>query len=321
MVSVIVPVYNGAESIRAALESLLLQDHEDFDIIVVDDCSTDCSLDIVESIQDERISVLSNPINRGLADSLNRAIATCSSEIIIRQDQDDISHPARVGEQVKYLKEHPHVVLVGTWASIQTRDADGRWHTVGNHRHPMKDSELRWRLLWSNPFVHSSVAFRKSAFDEVGGYAITGSFSVPEDYGLWSRLAQVGCVANIGIELVTYRQSSTGMSHTMRDAIREGVKRIGSCNYARMSGERDRSAEWGRIIEYVNGFAILPLSIAQASKSFTLLCHSAFMVNKTFSPKTTWQAAVLFCRSLIRSLADSIRKIWSPRCDSEEKVK
>jgi len=235
-VSVVLPVYNGAEHLREAIDSILQQTHPDFELVIVDDASSDDSLAIARGYEDSRIRILALDQNGGLAVALNAGIDSAIAPVIARQDQDDISDPRRLERQLALLEREPHTVLVGTFARIISRGADGSWSVTGHHRHPVSDEELRLRLLWNNPFVHSSVAFRREVFVRAGGYGTDPELSWPEDYDLWSRMSAHGDLANIPEELLTYRQTAGGMSDANRERIRDGVVRIAVTNLAAASG-------------------------------------------------------------------------------------
>jgi len=235
-VSVVLPVYNGAEHLRASIDSILGQSHADFELVIVDDASSDGSLDIARGYPDPRIRVLPLEHNLGLAGALNAGIEFARAPIIARQDQDDIADPRRLERQMALLAHEPRTVLVGSFAAIIGTDEHGAWQVIGHHRHPVSDEEIRLRLLWNNPFVHSSVLFRREAFTKAGGYGTDPVLNWPEDYDLWSRMSAHGDLANIPEELVTYRQTAGGMSDAHRERIRDGVVRIATANLAAASG-------------------------------------------------------------------------------------
>lgn len=236
LVSVVLPVHNGEGWLADAIGSVLAQTFDDLELVIVDDASTDRSLEVVSSFTDPRISILRLTENVGLATALNRGIDQARAGLIARHDQDDISAPDRIQRQVSRLQAEADLVLVGTWATIVRPTPRGDWEVVGHHRHPVTDSQLRLRLLWNNPFVHSSVVFRRAAFEAAGGYGADPVDNWPEDYDLWSRMMDQGRLANVATELVTYRETPGGMSDSYRDRIAEGVVRIASRNLGRASG-------------------------------------------------------------------------------------
>ncbi|MDP2014378.1 MAG: glycosyltransferase, partial [Actinomycetota bacterium] len=191
---------------------------------------------IAQGYEDSRIRILALDHNVGLAAALNAGIEYALAPIIARQDQDDVSDPRRLERQLALLEREPRTVLIGSFAAIITMNEQGAWQVTGSHKHPVSDEELRLRLLWNNPFVHSSVVFRREAFIRAGGYGTDPELSWPEDYDLWSRMSAHGDLANVPEELLTYRQTAGGMSQAHRDRIRDGVIRIAAANLASASG-------------------------------------------------------------------------------------
>jgi glycosyltransferase involved in cell wall biosynthesis len=107
--SVVMSVFNGEPYLREAVDSVLNQTFEDFEFVIVDDCSTDASVKTLESYDDPRIVRLYNPANLGLPRSLNRGLSICRGDIIARQDQDDVSLPSRFNDQLQHLARHPEI--------------------------------------------------------------------------------------------------------------------------------------------------------------------------------------------------------------------
>jgi GT2 family glycosyltransferase len=205
-ISVILPVFNAARFLGDSIRSVLDQTFLDFELIIINDGSTDASADIISRFSDPRIISLSQP-NMGLAATLNKGVSMARGELIARQDNDDISLPLRLQSQFVRMIREPSLVLLGTAATIidEAGKPTGRYHD-----HPTEPAELKYRLLFDNPFVHSSVIFRKPAFLKAGGYSTDeGIF---EDYELWTKLADTGRVANLEGRLLQYREVSTGMS-------------------------------------------------------------------------------------------------------------
>ncbi len=188
-ISVILSVYNGEKYLGEAIESILNQTFTDFEFLIVNDGSTDSSLNIIQSYQDERIRVINNEQNIGLTKSLNKAIRQARGEYIARQDADDISLPNRFEEQIKYFEKHPEVALLG--ASTYSIDNNGT--TIGKRvalsKPTIKD------LLKRNCFSHGSVMFSKGVIAKLGGY--NESITYSQDYELWLRIAKYYEVGNL----------------------------------------------------------------------------------------------------------------------------
>ena len=205
LISVILPVYNGEKYIFEAIQSILKQTYSNFELIVVNDGSKDRSGEVILGIKDPRI-VYHFKTNSGLADSLNFGIANSKGYYIARQDQDDISLPTRFEKQVTFLEKNRNVVLLGTRARVfKDNSAEYKYHN-----HPTEPYDLKFDLLFDNPFVHSSVMFRKEDFIKVNNYNTDRKFY--EDYELWSRFAGIGDVANLREVLVDYRHHDQGLS-------------------------------------------------------------------------------------------------------------
>lgn len=203
--SVILPVYNGGAYLAASIQCILDQTFTDFELIIIDDGSTDKSGDVIRGFSDDRIRVITQ-VNQGLARTLNTGIAAAQAPLIARQDQDDISLSDRFAKQIAFLRTHPEIQLLGTWATI----TDQSGNAINVHEHPTDDEEIRFQLLFDNPFVHASVMFTRSLFDTVGGY--DPDPAVFEDFDLWSRMVRHTRTANLPEHLVLYREVSTSIS-------------------------------------------------------------------------------------------------------------
>ena len=208
-VSVILPVYNAQSYLRESIDSILNQSFSDFELIIINDGSTDGSLEIIKSYSDDRI-VLINQDNAGLPISLNRAIQIAKGQFLARQDADDISQPSRLEEQVTYLLSHPECGLLGSWADILVENA----LTDRGLHHPHLNGDIQIKLLFFNCFVHSSVMIRKSALEKSGLYPEDPSKFPPEDYDLWLRIAKYHEVANIPKSLLQYRELPNSISRS-----------------------------------------------------------------------------------------------------------
>lgn len=227
LVSVLLPVYNGAPWLRETLDSMLLQTLTDFEIIAINDGSKDDSLTVLQSYNDPRIRVV-DQVNQGLAATLNTAIALARGRYFARQDQDDLSMPQRLARQVEFMNSHPDIGVVGTWAEII--DTDGT--AIGIHKHPEHSAALAEFLLWNNPFVHSSLMFRRTVFETVGGYSTDRNRQPPEDYELLSRVARIWKTANIPEVLHRYREVRGSMSRVSSRPFETKVVMLSAENWA-----------------------------------------------------------------------------------------
>lgn len=199
LLSIIMPVYNGAAFIGQSVESLLAQTFTNFELLVVDDGSTDESIPIVEAFNDIRIRVIRNDKNRGIVFSRNRGLGEAKGRYIAPFDADDLAHPHKFEKQIRFLEHHPDYGMVGSWA--RHIDAAGQ---------PMKS---RWKLsarpeeipalmLFRAYFIQSSVVFRREAIPD-GGY--TEGFEIGEDYKMYFEVAQKHKTWNLPEYLISYR--------------------------------------------------------------------------------------------------------------------
>jgi glycosyltransferase involved in cell wall biosynthesis len=208
-ISVILAVYNGDRFVEEALASVLGQTFGDFELLVVDDGSTDETPRILSGLDDPRVRVLRNPENLGLARSLNRGLAEARGELIARQDADDVSERDRFARQVRFLGARPEVAMVG----CEYRQIDPNGEVVGRVRLPRDHVALMWALHFHCPFVHSGVLWRREPVAaEVGAY--DEGFGTAMDYEMWHRIAARFAVANLPVPLVRYRVGPHSMTST-----------------------------------------------------------------------------------------------------------
>jgi len=201
-ISVVMSVYNGEKHLRESIESILNQTFTDFEFIIVNDGSTDNSLEIIKSYDDERIKIINNEENIGLTKSLNKAIKQARGVYIARQDADDISLSNRLELQFKFLEKHPEVALLGTGIYVIDENGDEIEKRI-MHPNPKRS------LLKGNRFIHGSVMFRKSVIDELGAYNETLRYS--QDYELWLRLSKEYAVRNLTVPLYKLRMHKSSI--------------------------------------------------------------------------------------------------------------
>lgn len=200
LVSVLLSVYNGAATLPLCLASVADQTWKDFEVIVVDDGSSDPSGELVRAWQEaqpyRRIRLIQHSVNRGLARSLNDALAVATGKYVARLDADDWWTPTKLAQQMDFLHKNTEHELVGCWY-INVR-------STGNHlvQLPLTDAEIRQAIFWRNPFGHSCVVMRKVILDQVGGY--NERLRWGQDRDLWFRLLPHTKLANLN-EVLCYR--------------------------------------------------------------------------------------------------------------------
>ncbi|GAB6007522.1 glycosyltransferase family 2 protein [Dysgonomonas reticulitermitis] len=226
-VSILMPVYNAEQYLAQAIDSILNQTFKDWELIIINDGSTDSSETIISRYKDNRIYYYKNPENLKLIKTLNKGIDYCHGKYIARMDADDFSFPERLEYQVEFLDNNHDYVMCGTNAIV----IDGNFNKTGKIRNLPDDNLLQVNLLFSPPFIHPSVMIRrevlqKNRYDE--------DYKHVEDYELWCRVARQGKVANLQKDLLAYRWHDTNVSvlnnqlqEEMKDRIiREQLKRL-----------------------------------------------------------------------------------------------
>lgn len=206
MVSILMSVYNGERFVRQAVESLLAQTYRDFELLIVDDASTDGTHEILEELteHDRRIRILTNSNNLGLTKSLNVALRQAQGDLIARMDADDIALPTRLEKQIAFLEGHPDIDVVGT--AYEWIDEDG--HAIGRPNVITDPNDIHRTLPRTNPLLHSSVVMRRPALDRASGY--DESYRRAQDYDLWLRLSRTSRMANLP-EILMQKRLLSGM--------------------------------------------------------------------------------------------------------------
>ncbi|KKN79321.1 hypothetical protein LCGC14_0341030 [marine sediment metagenome] len=198
--SVIIVTYNRSEELKKCIKSVLAQSYLDYELIIVDDCSTDSTEDAVKEFTDKRIQYVKGAKNSS-GSFVPRQVGqkVSSGKYIAVLDDDDFwLEKDKLKLQVEYLEKHPKCVLVGT--NAVGIDSNGK--VVLHVNYPHDDSEIRDRMLFRNLFYHSSVVYRRDAYLSCGGYQVlqNGHYgSYANEYDLWLRMGLVGGLANLPI--------------------------------------------------------------------------------------------------------------------------
>lgn len=211
--------YNRASYIKEAIESVCVQTYENWELIILDDGSTDTTKDIVSAINDPRVRYIQNKDNKGLMIRRSESIRYTEGTYITILDSDDIwTDPTKLETQVAFLEEKRDCVLVGTFIT-RINDAGT---IIGQTTYEVTDSAIRNKLLLQNQFAHSSVLMRKDAVATVGGYR---PLPFAEDYDLFLRLGKIGQLANISKYMTAYRVHNKGVS-TQRRLMARAIQEI-----------------------------------------------------------------------------------------------
>lgn len=195
-ISVIMPVFNGQAYLASSISSILHQTWQHWELIIIDDGSTDSSVDIINRQTDSRIRLVQNQRRKGVAGALNTGLDLATGKYIARMDADDISHPERLTRQLTFLEDNPDISICGCWVNYF-----GTTHGLWSY--PLNDENAKAKLLFSPPFAHPTVLMKAEVFadgtryDEECGYV--------EDYELWVRLMNRYRFANLPTPLLDYR--------------------------------------------------------------------------------------------------------------------
>ena len=233
-VSVVMAVYNGERWLAETLASLAGQTFDDFEIVIIDDGSTDGSADLLAkaAARDARYRVITQA-NCGLVASLNRGLAEAQAPLVARIDADDIAEPERFARQIAFLGAHPAVAALGS--AIRIISEDGAFRRL--QAYPCGPSAVAKAMLLSCALAHPAVMMRREAVLAVGGYR--EAFRHAEDYDLWLRLSERHELDNLPEPLLRYRQhgGSVSFRHRQQQALVTFVAR--HCAQARRAGRPD----------------------------------------------------------------------------------
>jgi len=220
-VSVIMPTYNAEKYIGVSIESILQQSYKNFELIVVNDGSEDRTASVIKKYKDSRINYYEHDLNMGISDARNTGLSLANGVYIAWLDSDDLSHPDRIGKQVKVLDAHKSIGLCGTW--VQTiGDIEGNvW------KYPTNPDVLHCRMLFDNPFATSSVMMRRECIDNPTTI-FDPVYSYAEDYDLWERISHKWQMANVPEIITYYRIHSTQTSKAMAKKQLNSIWRIQS---------------------------------------------------------------------------------------------
>jgi glycosyltransferase involved in cell wall biosynthesis len=219
-VSVLMAVFNGEKYLKQAIDSILNQTFTNFELVILNDGSTDSSIQIINSYEDNRIKLFHNETNKGLIYTRNKLLNLANHNIVAIMDCDDVSFLNRFEKQLEFLNNNPDIILCGTQGEI----IDANCNLVGIKILPEIDSKLiNIQMLFKNQFIHSSVMYYKIIAQELGGYS---SVDGCEDYGLFSKMSLRYKLGNINDVLIYYRDHSLGISKTDVNSISTGEQQI-----------------------------------------------------------------------------------------------
>lgn len=197
LISVVLPVYNSEKYISEAVQSILNQTLPDFELIIINDASTDGTVQALKRFTDKRIWLVNNEVNLGLVKTLNKGLDLATGEFIARMDADDVAHPLRFQKQIDYLRRHTDVDVCGTWA-----------YTFGSNNYVRQPAEkhenIKAHLLFINEIIHPTLMIRRGSLLHHNG-RFNEAFVKCEDYELWINLIDKMKFATLPGVLLSYR--------------------------------------------------------------------------------------------------------------------
>ena len=302
MISVVMPVYNGGRFLATAMDSLLAQSFRDFEIVVVDDGSTDDTPALLECYarRDPRLRVIrTNHV--GISKALNRGIAEARHGWIARMDADDVAHPERLARQLAAAAANPGVVVWGSFAHHV--DATGR--VLGISRTgPTTEAEFcRLRAAGDDVYViHPTAMLRRDVVLKVGGY--DASFDFSEDFELFDRMAEHGAIVALPEPLLLYRIHATSVSMERFFTMRRLSEFVRARGRARLVG---RTLTLSQFEQEVRERPALRRAAA------TLHTASGFYYRRAglaFAEGAGLRAGLFFAASTMMNPAYSVPRVW-----------
>ena len=201
-ISIIFPVYNTASFLKESVDSILNQSFADFELIIINDASTDQSWEILQTYNDPRIRLLNNEVNLGVPKTRNKALDLATGEFIANMDSDDVAHPDRLKRQVQFLDHYLRVDVCGSWVQFI-----GAWNGV--LQFPAKHEDIRANLLFVNIINNPSIMLRRAILEKL---RYDETFALAEDYKLWVELIDTCTIAIIPEVLLQYRIHTSNVS-------------------------------------------------------------------------------------------------------------
>lgn len=221
-ISVFMPAYNAERFLSDAVNSILKQTFKNFELVIINDGSTDKTPEILQSFKDSRIRIINNPANTGLVSVRNQGVQECKAPYIAFLDSDDIALPSRLENQKNFLDSHKEIGLVGSAVKLigeKSAPTGVLWKSN------LPSEEIRVALLFHNQFAQSSIMLRKEILPE---NPYREGFAPAEDYDLWARLSKKTLLWNMPKVLTLYRVNPNGSSSTQKEKQIQAVNEIRS---------------------------------------------------------------------------------------------
>jgi len=286
-------VFNGEGYLKQSIQSILCQTFTDFEFIIIDDCSMDSTIKIINTYKDKRIRLIKNKINIGLSASLNIGIRASRGRYILRADADDISLPERLETQYNFMEKNPKIGILGTGYYAINKYGERKQVYI----YPEDDIELRWKLLTGPVFPHPTVMLRKKVLIE-NDIFYNEKFSATQDYDLWSRLIHYTNGTNLSFPLIEYRHHSKSISES-KSVIQEklrfkvSAKSLTNLTKSRIILTRD-AAVFEKVVKY-NFKSLSPSDLKHGYEIFfyvlKMFCKHTY---NSRASKLKWKSKLLF---------------------------
>jgi len=218
--TVIIPVYNASRYLSDAITSILSQTCRNLELVIINDGSTDNSMQVVQSFPDDRIRYFENEKNRGIVFSRNRGVKEARGAFVGMLDADDIAYPEKFEKQIAFLKENPEFGFVGSWARLIDENGNrlkGGWKLKAS---PGKIPSI---MLFKNYFLQSAVLYRKTCLQE---YSFADGFDILEDYLIWYQILKKYKGWNLPEYLTDYRVHSGSVTRHRKQERIEKEKKV-----------------------------------------------------------------------------------------------
>lgn len=290
-------VYGDLRFLDAAVDSVLRQTHADLELVIVDDGTGQETVFSRLAALDPRIRILTNERNLGTYAAAVRGIEAATGALIARLDADDVLEPDSLAHRLALLEGDDELGLIGSGA--RSIDEEGR--ETGMMLMPATDLDVRWTILFRNPFVHSSVAFRRAAYDAAGGYDSTLRRS--GDHDLWARMLEVCRAGNIPKPLVRHRVNPRGLFATGAADWRQRTDALRRRSWARLGVKYDADL-LPALIRFTSGRKVDEPELRARIYHAVLALLTAFLAHRPRHGKDAEPRAVLRQSVVGRILAD-----------------
>lgn len=241
-VTVLMPVYNGEKYLREAIQSILTQTFTDFEFLIINDGSTDKSLEIIKSFHDVRIRLVSNEINLKLIATLNKGLDLAQGKYVARMDSDDVSLPTRLQKQVDFMEKNTDTGVCGSWIKYIGEEQ-------GECRFPTDSSDIMAHMFFDSVLAHPSVIMRKEMLD-INKLRYDPEHLYVEDFGLWQRCSEFFNISNMPEVLLHYRVLSTSICRSNETAQSATLAQLANYNLAKLGIKIDDMILCGTISRF-----------------------------------------------------------------------